>query len=343
MSAIRHLVRAAIAGVAALVATGTAAAPAYAADASVELARLPTRMTAGGEAAPLVGTVRNTSRNQLGAVQVTFVIQMSGLDPDEVSIDGLDITEQNGRLRATERIEAPAPGRSTAVSHQLQFLEGAPKGRATVTMAVYLRRGDSWRQVDSARTTTTVVAAPATPSEEPSPEPTEQAAEQPTEQPSPAGDTRDDVATVPRSDDGAPLWPLYMLGLLLVAGGGGVVAMLLLRRNRDGQPAYVAGYGGAAGYAEPGAYAAGYPGGAYPNPAGYSGGAYPGPGGQPGPGGYSDGYPTAQMSPGAPRPPYAPTYDPPTTVMPETPTMIMPPVSDPPEPGPRGGRHRSED
>jgi len=54
--------------------------------------------------------------------------------------------------------------------------------------------------------------------------------------------------------------------------------------------------------------------------------------------------PAAQMPPAAPRPsPYAPTYDPPTTVMPETPTVIMPPVSDTPEPGSRGGRHRSED
>ncbi|MFS8478441.1 MAG: DUF3824 domain-containing protein [Micromonosporaceae bacterium] len=349
MSAIRHLVRAAVVGIAVVVATGIGAAPAFAADASVQLTRLPTRMTAGGDPAPLVGSVKNTSRNQLGTIQVTFVIQMSGLDPEEVSVDGLRFTKQSNRLRATTQIEAPAPGRSKAISHQLQFLEGAPSGRATVTLAVSLRRGNSWRQVDSARTTTTVIEAPPTPSEEPSPEPTEEEpSAEPTEQPSTADSAGDDIAAVPRANEGAPLWPLYTLGLLLVAGGGGLVAMLLLRRNRDAdvdQPAYAGGYGHT-GYAEP----AGYTG-----PAGYGSGTYPGSGGYPGPAGQTGvagqagvgAYPPglAGAPTGEPYPPgaYAPSYEPPTAVMPEAPTTIMPPVPGPPTRRSRGGRHRSED
>lgn len=252
MSAIRHLTRAAVTGGTALIATCLTAAPAFAANASVQLARLPSRMVADADPAPLVGQVTNTSRDSIDTVQVVFVIQMSGLDANEVSIGDLEVTEDGDRLLATEEISGPAPRRSKTVSHQLQFLAGAPSGRATVTMEVYLLDDDGdWRRVDSARTTTTVQGAPAKPSATPS----ETASAQPSGSPSPGGTAPSPGPPAAPDQDGA-LWPLYVLGLLLVGGGGGLAAVLLLRRSRDtadGEPAYVAGYGypNFGGYPEP--------------------------------------------------------------------------------------------
>jgi hypothetical protein len=270
MSAIRHLMRATTVAGIALAGTIVAAGPVHAADASCQLVRPPSRLTAGTGQGALIAHVRSSNnREVLPVVQVVWQVRLNGLDADEVSLSGLSLNQVDEQLTATEQLRN-VTGIGRTVTHTLRFLTGAPNGRATVTMRALLpERDGEAKEACNSRATITVVGSRGTPTP----------SEEPTLEPGPADVTPENqqsqtplaaaVAPPPASDNDAALWPLYVLGLLLVAGGGGLVAMLLLRRPRRNEggpgpaPAYAASYGGAASYGS-----AGYSDGGYPAPPG---------------------------------------------------------------------------
>lgn len=238
MSAIRHLGRLVAVGGAALLATVVVAGPAAAADASGQLAGLPSHMTPGGSAIQLSVAVKNNTRTpQL--VQVLFRIRLEKLDPNEVMLGGLSLQEKDGELRAAQNFGQVDPRQVVQAGVPLQFLAGAPAGRATVTIDVFVRdRHGEFRRVDSDQKTTTLGPALATPvptTEAPTVEPTGDGA-----LPSPTGAT----AGLAASDSGSSHWPLYIVGFMLLAGGA-AVSFLLLRRPREAaaDEPYL-GYGG---------------------------------------------------------------------------------------------------
>jgi hypothetical protein len=238
MSTIRHLGRLIAVSGAALLATVVVAGPAAADEASVQLAGLPSQMTPGGSATQLAVAVKNNTRTpQL--VQVLFRIRLEDLDADEVMLGGLSLQEEDGELRAAQNLGQVDPRQVVQAGVPLQFLAGAPAGRATVTVDVFVRdRHGEFKRVDSDRKTTTLGAALPTPSptEAPTVEPTVDGAT-----PSPTGA----AAGLAAGDSGSGHWPLYIVGFILLAAGGGAVSLLLLRRPREAvaDEPYM-GYGG---------------------------------------------------------------------------------------------------
>lgn len=344
MSAIRHLARAAAATGVVLGATFVLAGPAMAADASCQLTRLPGRMSAGGGGAPVVGQVRSSTRETLDVVLISWRIRLSGLDADEVTLGDVSLQEEDGEIRGTEELQSVGPSGST-FSHTLEFVTGAPGGRATLTMRAFIREDDRWKDACSSRVTTTVQRARGTPTPTAPATPLETGLAAASES-APAAAAEPGAAG---SDRDSGLFPLYLLGLLLVAGGGGLVAVLLLRRPRDGEPAgyepaYAAGYGGttahgtpAAGYSGTTAHGAG-PHGAVPHGAGHYGTGPQGAGhhgaghyGQPPQPGGPAPVPAAVPPAGHPGPPtraYPPAVDPFARSGNDAPTAVIPAVSD---------------
>lgn len=319
------------------------AAPAQALSATAQLGRLPSRMNAGGPAATLQTAITNTSREEtLTGVQAIFTITLDRAQPGQIQFSGgnLQVSEENGRLRAVQNIGFILPRRTYPAAYQLQFAAGAPSGRVTVTLEVLARDGGEQRRVARDTVTTAVqgLRGTPTPTATEAPLPTEGSVAPPT------------LATfaAPAGGDGADesdsgLWPLYLMGTMLVVGGGGFLGWLLLRRPR---PALVEG-AGESGYADgPALYGSGPYGGARP----YGGGPAPGgvaPAGPPLGGGPL--YPSRPAAYGTPTPYTAPADDHPTAIFPkidpsdpwnDAPTTAVPPAPDPTDGSPGAGRHR---
>jgi|GEM_PF-6640408 len=248
MSAIRLLARAAAATGLAIGATvvlvGVTTGPAAAADASCQLSRLPSRMSVGGNGAQIAGQVRSSDREVLDVVQILWRIRLNDLSADQVSLSGIDLSEEDEEVRGTEQLRSVGPFGRT-VAHTLRFGSGAQPGRATVTMTAFIRDNGEFKEACSQRVTTSVQGVRGTPTPSLAPTPLETGLAEASQSPPVAA-----AAPPPArpADSDSALWPLYLLGLLLVAGGGGIVALLLLRRPREDdeapvyEPAYVAGY-----------------------------------------------------------------------------------------------------
>jgi hypothetical protein len=334
MSIVRHTVRMTLITGTVLLATTVIATPALAADADCALNRLPSRMSAGGESTTLTGVVRNTSRDTLIGVQLTYVVRLDGLQADQVSLGSLALSGGDGEVRGTEIVAFLAPRRSRHVAYELAFGAGAPSGKARVTLEVAIRENQEWHRVDSATVSTTVRSAalastpPATPTT---------AAEVAPTGGSPTGAAAPQAKQI-ASDSGLSHWPLYLIGFLLLAGGGGAAALLLLRRPADDpeRTEYAAAYG-QPGYAVPGQVPPGYrqpgnlaPGYAAPGqvPPGYRQPGYVRPGhAQPGPG-HTIPFPAAPPSGDAPTEVLPAIPDVTTREVTPRPPKVPPPPSD---------------
>lgn len=233
MPSSRRVLLRATALVAGSLAALVAASPAMAISASANLGRLPSRMSAGGDAANLIAAVTNTDRREtLTGVQVIYTISLDKAQPDQIrfSGSGLQVSTDEGRVRAVQNIGSIAPRVTRPMAYQLQFLAGAPSGRATVNMEVIARDNDELRRVARDTVVTLVTGLRGTPT------PTASGPPLATEVPGAAVATTTPLAAAGEGggtgevDSG--LWPLYLLGTLLLVGGGGFLGWLLLRRPR---------------------------------------------------------------------------------------------------------------
>ncbi|HET6214978.1 MAG TPA: hypothetical protein VFE14_19080, partial [Micromonosporaceae bacterium] len=274
-----------LAGGVALLVTALIASPAQAADVDLRLSGMPSSMSAGGSGAQLVAAIRNTSRETILGIQLTYVLRLEGVRADQVHLGNVQLSGDSGELQGSEVIPALLASRRTVdINRELRFLTGAPSGRARLTLDVALRQDGQWRRADSATANTTVrgkATATATPT----------AAVDPVLTPGDVVPTETVAAAPPgnrlTANSGSIHWPLYLIGFLLLVGGGGAAAMLLLRRQPDTDPA--AGYPGAGPYPDAGPYPAAGPGvgpaaGPYPpRPAGIGPGVDPWAAGSPPP------------------------------------------------------------
>lgn len=227
---LRRLAAASAAG--AVVATLAFAAPAHAEDAvAVNISGLASTLNAGSRGDGFSVRMQNRTKTEIFPIRKTFVIRLEGLTAESVRI-----TRGNLPLPASGsgevRVIDPLPvrlgpdgknGDSQSTSYGIQFAEGAPAGRASVTFEAYI--GQNLLGSDSASVTVKSGQGAATP----------------TKSPVATGpgviltfETAAPVSIAPITENqglasggGIPI-AFYLIGALLV-GVGGVILWLLFR------------------------------------------------------------------------------------------------------------------
>jgi hypothetical protein len=141
MSTSRVLPRLAAAALAGLVLAAIGfAAPAFAANAvDVNLNSVTTNVTAGSRADNFSVSFRNNT-NEAFNVKVVFGVKLTGVTRDQVRIVRAPVTdlphsESGGQIVFTDPVTIAFLARtSSTVNYAIQFLPGAPSGRATLTV-----------------------------------------------------------------------------------------------------------------------------------------------------------------------------------------------------------------
>lgn len=217
-----------------------ATAPAYAADSvDVNLNSLSSQMTPGSRADSFSVRLQNKTKVEILRVQRVFTIKLAGLNPDQVRItrgfSPLPSGGSSGDVRVTDTLlerlnrDGGAADSVTTV-YSIQFLQGAPGGRASFTAAA-LADGKTLG-TDSDSVTVRGVAAPSASKTlgatgagvVPTFDNGTPVATQPIEQ-----------ATTKLSDSGVPIG-LYVTGAILVIAGGVMLWLLFRRRPQPAGP-----------------------------------------------------------------------------------------------------------
>jgi hypothetical protein len=239
MSTSRTIIRIAGATAVGIALAGTAAAPAFAAGFDVSLNEVPSSFTAGGQPDDFTVELQNNTNKSVTGVMVGFAIQLDGLTASNVRIHtfGADLAmrDEGDQVVATDPHPRDLPkGARTQIGYAIEFLTGAPSGRATLT-AYALARGGTLGQtsdpidVQGGTATPTPTAAP-TPTDA-NPFPTDSAAPYNGAASVPPGITGA-LANNNTPDSGATDIPvgLYIMGGVLVGVGGVILLMLFKQR-----------------------------------------------------------------------------------------------------------------
>jgi hypothetical protein len=218
------------------------AGPAFAENiVDVSLNSVPSSATAGPHADGFSATLKNNS-NQLLAINLVFAIKLTGLAPDQVRIfklpgGELPRSESGGQIIATDDTPALAakgfPGSSRTLNYSIQFVTGAPSGRASFTAEAVkggVVLGSDSRSISvKGAGVATPPRTTGTPTTNVPPGATDPAAINPAA-PSGAFPTLQDKGAALGGDSGGIPTGLYVMGVLLV-GVGGVILWLLFRQR----------------------------------------------------------------------------------------------------------------
>jgi hypothetical protein len=245
MSTSRIITRLAAVTALGLVLAGTVAAPAFAEDVvGVSLSGMPSSFTAGARADSFTVGLRNNTNNLVSGVTVAFSVQLNGLTADQVRIHGAggDLTarDEGGQVVASDPHSHDFFGRvgRTEIAYSIEFLAGAPSGRAGFT-ANAVQQG---RILGSASTSINVKGGAVAPSPTASAFPTDSAAPGdsaivPPVSPGATGALANPTNAPQDNSGGIPVG-LYIMGGLLV-GVGGVILWMLFRQRPQAAPSAV--------------------------------------------------------------------------------------------------------
>jgi hypothetical protein len=221
-----------------VVLAGAVAAPAFAEDViGVTLSSVPSSFSVGSRADNFSVQLRNNTNGNVAAVSMQFTIRLNGLTASEVRIrtagNDLPIRDDGGQVVAADPHThdfLPRIGR-TDIGYTIEFLTGAPSGKATLT-ATAIKQTSVLGQASGSISVKGSGAAPSA-----------SASAFPTESPT----TPETGSLVPPSAGGVALSPqgasgqipsdsggipvgLYIMGALLV-GVGGVILWMLFRQR----------------------------------------------------------------------------------------------------------------
>ena len=237
MSTGRTLIRLAAATAVGIALAGTTAAPALAAGFDVSLNQVPSSFTAGGQPEDFTVELQNNTNKLVTGVMVGFAIQLDGLTASNVRIHtfGADLTmrDEGDQVVATDPHPRDLPkGARTEIGYAIEFLTGAPSGRATLTAYALARGGN----LDQASDPIDVEGGTATPTPTVAPTPT--AAPAPTDtNPFPTDSATPGITGALANNNNTPASGaagiqvgLYIMGGVLVGVGGVILLMLFKQR-----------------------------------------------------------------------------------------------------------------
>jgi hypothetical protein len=240
----RRIFRLAAATAAGVVLAGAVAAPAFAEDViGVTLSSTPSNFTVGSRADTFVVSLRNNTNGIVAAVNVSFTIKLTGLAASQVRIRGtsgdISLNDSGGLVTGTDprSLDFLPRQRGRDVGYSIEFLSGAPSGRATFTAAA-TRSG----QIQgSASTAINVKGGAVVQSPTPSASPTDPASPDNGSivPPTGTGNAVGPLANnnqIPVDSGGIPV-ALYVMGAILVGVGGVILWMLFKQRPEAATPA----------------------------------------------------------------------------------------------------------
>src|SRR6185369_16609695 len=138
----RMIFRLAAATAAGVVLAGAMAAPAFAEDViGVSLSSTPSSFTVGSRADSFAVGLRNNTDQPVSNINVSFRIVLTGLTASQVRIRGtggdIALSDSGGLITGTDPHSLDFPTRRfpREVGYSIEFLSGAPSGRATFTAA----------------------------------------------------------------------------------------------------------------------------------------------------------------------------------------------------------------
>jgi hypothetical protein len=236
----RMIFRLAAATAAGVVLAGAMAAPAFAEDViGVTLSSTPSSFTVGSRADTFVVSLRNNTNNIVAAVNVSFTIRLTGLTATQVRIRGtsgdIALSDTGGLITGTDprSLDFLPRQRGRDVGYSIEFLSGAPSGRATFTAAA-TRSGVIQGSASTAITVKggAVAASPtptsATPTDPVSPD---NGSILPPTGPGAVGPLANNNGQIPADSGGIPV-ALYVMGAILVGVGGVILWMLFKQRTQ---------------------------------------------------------------------------------------------------------------
>jgi len=241
----RMIFRLAAATAAGVVLAGALAAPAFAEDViGVTLSSTPSSFTVGSRADTFVVSLRNNTNNIVAAVNVSFTIRLTGLTATQVRIRGtsgdIALSDTGGLITGTDprSLDFLPRQRGRDVGYSIEFLSGAPSGRATFTAAA-TRSGVIQGSASTAITVKggSVAASPtptsATPTDPVSPD---NGSILPPTGPGAVGPlANNNNGQIPADSGGIPV-ALYVMGAILVGVGGVILWMLFKQRPQEAAP-----------------------------------------------------------------------------------------------------------
>ena len=241
----RMIFRLAAATAAGVVLAGAMAAPAFAEDViGVTLSSTPSSFTVGSRADTFVVSLRNNTNNIVAAVNVSFTIRLTGLTATQVRIRGtsgdIALSDTGGLITGTDprSLDFLPRQRGRDVGYSIEFLSGAPSGRATFTAAA-TRSGVIQGSASTAITVKggAVAASPtptsATPTDPVSPD---NGSILPPTGPGAVGPlANNNNGQIPADSGGIPV-ALYVMGAILVGVGGVILWMLFKQRPQAAAP-----------------------------------------------------------------------------------------------------------
>jgi hypothetical protein len=228
-----------------VVLAGAVAAPAFAEDViGVTLSSVPSSFTVGSRADTFAVGLRNNKNEIVAAVNVSFTIRLDGLTASQVRIHftGGDVAlhDSGGLITGTDpRSVDFLPRGRRDVGYSIEFLSGAPSGRATFTAAA-TRSGNIQGSASSAiNVKGGAVAASASPTAT-SAAPTDPASPDngsfvPPTGPGNAVGPLANNNQIPADSGGIPV-ALYIMGAVLVGVGGVILWMLFKQRPQPAAP-----------------------------------------------------------------------------------------------------------
>jgi hypothetical protein len=228
-----------------VVIAGAVAAPAFAEDViGVTLSSTPSNFTVGSRADTFVVGLRNNTNGIVVAVNVSFTIKLAGLTASQVHIRGtsgdISLTDSGGLITGTDprSLDFLPKQRGRDVGYSIEFLSGAPSGRATF-IAAATRSGQIQGSASTAITVKggAVAASPtptsATPTDPASPD--NGSIVPPSGPGSAVGPLANDNGQIPADSGGIPV-ALYIMGAILVGVGGVILWMLFRQRPQAATP-----------------------------------------------------------------------------------------------------------
>lgn len=234
------------------------AVPAHA-DVDFRIEELPRTLSAGGPPGAFEAIVNNDDEDDYRSVRLFFTVRLNGLRAGSVRMSRggtpLATIAGNGTVRFSDPSAFPMERDSDRQqTYELQFLSNAPDGRATLTLEGYGQQERGGLRLLGRSRGYSITVREGDPS----------ATAAPTVTPGnpidvvPTVDTTDvpDAAGPPQprasSSDSGTLWPVYLIGILLLLLGGGAVGWLLVLRTRESRAVEHDAYGGyGSGYGAP--------------------------------------------------------------------------------------------
>ena len=240
----RMIFRLAAATAAGVVLAGAVAAPAFAEDViGVTLSSTPSSFTVGSRADTFGVTLRNNT-NSLQSSNVSFRIVLAGLTASQVRIRGtsgdIALSDSGGFVAGTDprTLDFLPKQRGRDLGYSIEFLSGAPSGRATFTAAAI---GHDGKSQGSASTAINVKGDGAAASPTPSAAPTDPASPDngsifpPSGSAGAVGPLANNNGQIPADSGGIPV-ALYVMGAILVGVGGVILWMLFKQRPQPAAP-----------------------------------------------------------------------------------------------------------